>query len=276
MAEVVAAFGTPHTPLFPLQVAQEGSGSETGQLFQTVRGHLDAVQPDVLVIFDSDHLNTFFLDNLPTFAVGVTDSTSGPNDQTPGLPHYTVPVDADLGSRVRRSGINAGFDLAVTQEFTVDHSILVPLHFLTPEMRTAVVPIFINGLAPPLPLARRCFALGQMVRTAVESWTTAKRVAILASGSFSLDVNGPKVQAANGVWDVPDPAWMHRIVELLRAADVDTLLNEATEEHMLAAGNVAGELLNWIALLGATGNRRPVFAEPQPTHGHAYAAWRWD
>jgi len=27
--------------------------------------------------------------------------------------------------------------------------------FLTPEMQTPVVPVFVNGLAPPLPLARR-------------------------------------------------------------------------------------------------------------------------
>jgi len=197
-------------------------------------------------------------------------------DQTPGLPHYEVPVEAALGSVVRRMGIGEGFDLSLSQEFTLDHSILVPLHFLTPRMRTALVPIFINGIAPPLPLARRCFALGQMVRTAVQAWRTNQRVAILASGSFSLEVTGPKVRAANGIWDVPDRAWMHRIVGFLRAGAVDDLLNEATEEHMLAAGNVAGELLNWIALLGVIGDRRPVFAEPQATHGHAFAAWRWD
>ena len=57
---------------------------------------------------------------------------------------------------------------------------------------------------------------------------------------------------------------------------VDDLLNEATTERMVAAGNVGGELLNWIALLGAIGSRRPRFLEPQLSHGHAYAAWRWD
>ena len=45
---------------------------------------------------------------------------------------------------------------------------------------------------------------------------------------------------------------------------------------MLAAGNVSGETLNWIALLGAIGKRQPVFLEPQPAQGHAYGVWRWD
>jgi protocatechuate 4,5-dioxygenase beta chain len=276
MAQLVGAFGTPHTPLFPLQVAQEGPGSETGQLFGAVRAHLEAVQADVLVVFDSDHLNTFFLDNLPTFAVGAAELTSGPNDQTPGLPHYDIAVDAALGARVHRSGIQHGFDLALTQEFTLDHSIVVPLHFLTPAMNTSIVPVFINGLVSPLPLARRCHQLGQQVRDTIADWPTDKRVAILATGSFSLEVSGPQVRSANNIWDVPDPAWMARVVMLLRAGQVDDLLNEATEERMQSAGNVAGELLNWIALLGAVGDRQPVWAEPQTSHGHAYAAWRWD
>ena len=28
------------------------------------------MRPDLIVMFDTDHLNTFFLDNLPVFALG--------------------------------------------------------------------------------------------------------------------------------------------------------------------------------------------------------------
>jgi hypothetical protein len=42
------------------------------------------------------------------------------------------------------------------------------------------------------------------------------------------------------------------------------------------AGNVGGELLNWIAMLGAIGNRRPTFVAPQLQNGHAYGVWRWN
>ena len=42
---------------------------------------------------------------------------------------------------------------------------------------------------------------------------------------------------------------------------------------MLNAGNVGGELLDWIAMLGAVGERRPKFVMPQMEQGHAYAAW---
>jgi gallate dioxygenase len=54
------------------------------------------------------------------------------------------------------------------------------------------------------------------------------------------------------------------------------LIAEATEHQLLKAGNVGGELLNWIAMLGAIGNRRPTFVAPQLQNGHAYGIWRWN
>jgi len=268
MAEIVAGFGVPHTPMAPAQVQQDPSG-ETAQLYRAVAEHLDAVQPDVLVVFDSDHLNTFFFDNLPTFCIGVAPRTAGPNDSNAQIPRYQVPVSEPLARAVQRTGLGQGFDLALTQEFEVDHSILVPLHFLTPRMHVPIVPVFVNGVAPPLPLARRCFALGAMVRAAVDAWPERLRVAILASGSFSLEVSGPRV-------GITDHDWLNTVLRCLRRGHTRALLEQATEERMLAAGNVSGETLNWIALLGAIGKRQPVLLEPQPAQGHAYGVWRWD
>jgi len=124
---------------------------------------------------------------------------SGPNDETP-MPHYEVPVHDRLAAHLRHGGVEAGFDLAMAQDFTVDHSIMVPLHFLTPQMQTPVVPMFINGLVPPLPAAKRCFALGEAVRKAIHRWPQGLRVAVLASGSFSLEVRRPPDQSGRGVW----------------------------------------------------------------------------
>src|SRR5947209_6618255 len=98
--------------MFPALVAREGPQSETAQLFRAVADHLEALKPEVLVIFDSDHLNTFFLDNFPTMSVGLSDHTSGPNDGTPGLPCYTVPVSETVGGHLFSFGLEHGFDLA--------------------------------------------------------------------------------------------------------------------------------------------------------------------
>ena len=75
---------------------------------------------------------------------------------------------------------------------------------------------------------------------------------------------------------VPDPAWAEAILTYLRDARTDDLLNAATSERLALGGNVAGELLNWIAMLGVVGDRKPRLLEPQMEHGHAYGVWRWD
>jgi aromatic ring-opening dioxygenase catalytic subunit (LigB family) len=274
MAEVVAAFGVPHAPSFPALVAKDPT-CQTAQLFAEVAKHLDAVKPDVIVFFDSDHFNTFFLDNWPTFSIGVTETTSGPNDETPMMPRYVVPISESMAEHIRTQGITKGFDFSFTQEFEIDHSILVPLHFLTPSMNIPIVPIFINGLVPPLPAARRCFALGEMVRSAIANWPAHMRVAIMASGSFSLEVGGPRMHAGK-TFGVPEPDWVMRVVRHIERAEVNQLLEAATSDQLAKAGNIGGELLNWISLLGVVESRRPVFIEPQVDLGNGYAAWRWD
>jgi hypothetical protein len=136
------------------------------------------------------------------------------------------------------------------------------------------VPIFIGGIVPPLPLARRCFALGQAVRDAISAFPF-ERVAILASGSISLDIGGPLAPHGQ-LAGVADEAWVREVLGYLRHAQFDELLNAATADRLARAGNIGGELLNWIALLGALGPRKPAMLESQMGHGDGYAVWRWD
>src|SRR5215213_1930699 len=79
-SQIVAGVGVPHTPMFPALVAREGAQSETGQLFRAVADQQQAVTPEALIVFTSDHLNTFFLNNYPTLSIGVAEQTCGPND----------------------------------------------------------------------------------------------------------------------------------------------------------------------------------------------------
>jgi protocatechuate 4,5-dioxygenase beta chain len=272
MAEIVAAFGVPHTPAFPAQVAKAGPDCETARLYAEIARRLDDARPDVLVIYTDDHFNTFFLDHFPIFAIGIAEQTSGPNDQTP-MPSYQVPVAGALAAHLRAAAIGEGFDVSLVQDFAIDHAVLVPLHFLTPDMRVPIVPVFINGLSPPLPTSQRCFAFGKAIADAIRSFPQQLRVAVIGSGSFSLEIGGPRIPVGERA-GTPDQAWAMRVQDHLERARVPDLVGEATNERMAQAGNIGGELLNWIAMLAAVGDHKPNFIAPQLAQGHAYAAWR--
>lgn len=276
MAELVGAFGVPHMPNSPLAVRTQPSG-ELAQLFGMVRGHLDAVDPEFLVLFDTDHFATWWYQKLPVFAVGVATETSGPGtDDWPGLTSFeSIPVAEQLARHVYVCGLDHGFDLTLTEEFTVDHSVTVPLEMLNPAMERPFVPFWVNGIAPPLPLARRVHAAGEMVRHAIEALPGHARIAVVASGAISGDIGGPHA-SPGGPGAPADAAWVSFAVDCMREGKIDELLNAATRERLQRAGNVTGEILNWIALLGAVGDRRPRQIEPQLNGGNAYAAWRWD
>jgi aromatic ring-opening dioxygenase catalytic subunit (LigB family) len=272
MAELVAAFGVPHSPHYPSQFPKDGQ-HHTSRTYRAVKKHLDAAKADAVVVVANDHFNTFFLNNFPTFAIGVAEASSGPNDQT-RMPHYDFAVHAALARHVLKVGMNEGFDFAVTQDFGVDHAILVPLYYLTDGVQIPVVPIWVNAFVKPLPSAKRCHALGRMLRGAIESLPGKARVAVLATGHFSLEIAGPRVDPGER-HGTPDIGWSKHVHRRIKNAEIDDLVAEATPERMWKAGNIGGELLNWIVMLGAIGKATPCYlADHDDSDGHAFAAWK--
>jgi hypothetical protein len=272
MARIVAGLGAPHSPNLP-SVVERNPGFIENKLYGELRAHLERARADVLVIFSNDHFNTFFLENFPLFAIGAAPGTWGPNDQTP-MPRHEMPVHEGLAAHIHKTGIEDGFDLALSQEFSVDHAFTVPYHFLGAGSPLAIVPIFVHCFSSTLPLAARALALGQSVGRAIRTLPGDLRVAVLASGSFSLEIGGPKIPPADRS-GVPDRAWVDKIVAHLRTGSIRTLIDEATPLQLLRAGNAGGELLNWIAMLGAIGEGPADELHPQ-SHGHAFGVWRRD
>jgi hypothetical protein len=271
MAEIVAGIAVPHDPSYPARAKKEGPDGEIAKLYSEVLHYLQAARPDVLVVFTNDHFNAFFFDNFPTFAIGVAEASSGPIDTT-DMPTFNVIIHERLAEHIRRQAIADGFDLSLTQKFGMDHGFMVPLSFLNPGMKIPVVPIWVNAFVKPLPSAARARALGRSVGAGIRSSRSNLRVAVVAAGSISLEIGGPMVNpgARRGI---PGVDWVTHVEKRWAAAEIDQLVEEATEEKMLAAGNVGGELLNFIAMLGAIGDHRPDFIEMQAKEGHIAAVW---
>ena len=275
MAELVAAIGVPHCPHYPSQYPKDGP-EDTSRTYRAVKAHLDAAKADAIVVIANDHFNTFFLNNFPTFAIGVAEASSGPNDQTK-MPHYDFAVQSELASHVLKVGMNEGFDFAVTQDFGVDHAMLVPLHYLTDGVKTPVVPIWVNAFVKPLPTARRCYALGKMLKGAIDE--PAADHARRGAGDRQLLARNRRAQGRSR--RAPRRA-RHRHGRSISIAGSRTprstsIVAEATPERMWKAGNIGGELLNWIVMLGTVGKGKPCYlADHDDEDGHAYAVWRWN
>lgn len=273
MATLVAACAVPHTPAFPKIVGSGVPlGTEIASMYAPIRAIVSDAAPDVILVLADDHLNTFFLDNFPALAIGVAETTWGPNDGTDGLDARAVSSHPGLAQHLLEHLTAGGFDFSSVREFAIDHAMVVPLHFLSEQYDTPMIPLWINELVPPIPTAARAYALGHALRAAIDSHPSELRVAIVASGSFSLEVGGVHI-APDANFGVPDPEWTTTVVDHLKAGTAAELIALATPERLHRAGNVGGELLAWLVVWATVDGRPPVHISVQPQYGHAYASW---
>src|ERR1700723_3747904 len=111
--------------------AQEFHGA-----YHAMAERLKATRPDALVIVAAEHFANFFMNNMPSFAVGMADHYEGPIEDEAWLAikRRRVPGNAEL-SQLLISKVMQDVDLAYAEEWKFDHGIMVPLHFLTPEYK---------------------------------------------------------------------------------------------------------------------------------------------
>ena len=276
MAELVAAIGVPHSPHYPSQYPKDGPDRHVADISAPSRRSSTRPSPTPSSSIANDHFNTFFLNNFPTFAIGVAEASSGPNDQT-RMPHYDFAVQSELASHVLKAGMNEGFDFAVTQDFGVDHAMLVPLHYLTDGVKMPVVPIWVNAFVKPLPTR------AALLRARQHAQGRDRRACRATCGSRCWRPATSRSRSP-GPGSIPASA-MARPISAGRSTSIaasrtprsTSFVAEATPEQMWKAGNIGGELLNWIVMLGTVGKAKPCYlADHDDEDGHAFAAWRWN
>jgi protocatechuate 4,5-dioxygenase beta chain len=81
-----------------------------------------------------------------------------------------------LAAHLLREGLDAGFDLAFSNELRLDHSVTCPIITLRPGADLPVVPVYTNIFAPPMPRPARFVELGRAIRAMVESWPDDRRI----------------------------------------------------------------------------------------------------
>jgi protocatechuate 4,5-dioxygenase beta chain len=250
MATIIGGIGTTHVPAIGNAIAKgwqrEPYWKPFFDGFGPAHRWLAQVQPDVVVVFYNDHGLNFFLDKMPTFAVGAADEYKHA-DEGWGLPvAQPYPGDAALSWHVIESLVNDEFDVTTCQEMLVDHAFTIPHALLwpTPNSRPVkTVPIAINTVQHPLPSPARCLKLGQAVGRALASYAPDLKVLILGTGGLSHQLDGKRAGFINKDFDL---MCLDALVK-----DPATLARYSSLEIVEQAGSQGVELLNWIAMRGA-------------------------
>ncbi|MGH7827808.1 MAG: extradiol ring-cleavage dioxygenase [Candidatus Binatia bacterium] len=228
---------TAWTEAAPKEQAENVLGS-----YRKLGALVEAAKPDVLVAITVEHWANFFLNQMPGFCIGRAQHYDGPVEEWLRIPKARVPGDSSLAAELIDACLDGGFDPSFSDELMFDHATMLPLHFLNPNMAVPVVPVIVNTLTPPMPTARRCFALGQLLGKALEQ--NPKRIAVVATGGLS---HWPG-EAKHGKINVP---FDKKFLETLTTGDRARLADYTHEEIAIEGGSGGHEIRTWITLVGA-------------------------
>jgi OH-DDVA oxygenase/3-O-methylgallate 3,4-dioxygenase len=234
-------------------------------------------------VYETEELNppfmVFFGDSIPNYPQSDEERANLP----PGIAEaehghatdvYTeYPGMPALGTHIIKTMMEHEFDVAASKVWPkharngASHAFG---HIYRQVMRDKVVPnvpVYQNTFFPPnQPSAKRSYRFGQIVRKAIDSWESDKRVAVFASGGMSHFVIDEKFDRA--------------FVAAMKKQDKDYLTSIPLKE--LQSGT--SELKSWISLAGVLENEKaamneidyvPCYRSPAGT-GTANGFYWWD
>ena len=137
-----------HSPLVGYVDPAQEVLDEVNGVIASARERIAAFSPELVVLFAPDHYNGFFYDVMPPFCLGVGATAIGDFGSAAG----ELPVPVELAEACAHAVMKSGIDLAVSYCMQVDHGFAQPLEFLLGGLdKVPVLPVFINGVATPLP-----------------------------------------------------------------------------------------------------------------------------
>lgn len=178
-----------HSPMVGIHDPEDGIVREVGDHLASLRETAKA-SADVTVIFAPDHYNGFFYRAMPPFCVATRARSVGDF----GSPTGELLVDPRALDLVRDI-MSAGVDVSLSADLDVDHGFVQPLQVLFGGIdKRAVVPVFINAVAPPFVPMARIRALGSAIGEAIRR--SGRSALFIASGGLSHDPPVPTLQGA--------------------------------------------------------------------------------
>jgi protocatechuate 4,5-dioxygenase, beta chain len=249
MAKLIGGLASTHLPAIGNAIArgrqQEPYWKPFFDGFPRIREWLGQTRPDVAVVFYNDHGLNFFLDKMPTFAIGAAPEYQNA-DEGWGIP--TLPPfkgNQDLSWHIIEHLIEKEFDVVTCQEMLVDHAFTIPLKLFWPDETcpVQVVPVCINTVQFPLPHARRVYNLGKAVGEAIQSWKSDQKVVVIGTGGLSHQLDGERAGFINKDFDLKFMQSMETNPEWATQFSILELVEKT--------GTQGVELLMWLAMRGA-------------------------
>ena len=189
-----------------------------------------------------------------------------------GVPEWATkdhPADPGLANHVLDSLIEDGFDVAHMDGFRegtgVGHEVTVMYEqYLRKEM--PLVPFQLSRYLPNQATSARCYALGQALRRAIDSWDSSKRVAIAASGGLSHQI--------------VDEPFDRLVIAALLKKDRDQLCSLPRDRLNVLPGTA--EILNWVTVSAAMEDADMTLLDYVPSywslygtgHGFCFSYWQ--
>ncbi len=130
MAKIIGGVATTHVPSIGKAIAEQKQNDPYWkpffQGFDYVHYWLAREKPDVAVVFYNDHGLNFFLDKMPTFAVGAATEYRN-EDEGWGIPvSRAIAGDPALSWHIINNLVADEFDITMCQEMLVDHAVTIP------------------------------------------------------------------------------------------------------------------------------------------------------
>ena len=229
--------------------------------FAVLRADMEQAKPDVLIVVANDQFVNFFWNNIPTFFVTIADEVKG--QFTRYKFHYRN--HKELGRAIVRAGMDKGIDLSFGEHIELQHTQNVPLHFLLPEPKIPILPIYVNTWVDPAPTPKRCYQVCELIREVAAK--SPERVAILATGGLSHFPGSPRIGEIDTQFD-------HKLLEVMRQGKGPNLADYSVEE-LLKAGD--SEFLNWMVVVGTVGDAKAAYTSYMPdlvATGWGFVSWK--
>jgi len=256
MAKIIGGLTTSHIPAVGNAIAKglfnDPYWKPFFDAYPPIQEWLHEHKPDVAINIYNDHGLGFFLDKMPTFAIGAALEYKN-EDEGWGIPQLDpFPGDAKLSWHIIESMVAQEFDITSCQELAVDHGFVVPMQLFwpgaphNPEM-PRVIPISANTVQHPIPTLKRALDFGKAMRKAILSYPEDIKVVVLGTGGLSHQLDGTRAGFINKDFD---KYCMEKIV-----SDPEELTKISRMELVEKAGAQGTEFLMWMMMRGALGDK---------------------